>query len=255
MGTLSGRTALVTGASRGIGRAIAIRLATEGAMVAVHYGHNEQAAKDTVAQIEHTGGHAVAIRAELGVPDDASTLWSAFDAALVDVGGEPGLDILVNNAGVVVTRNIAMTTRQEFDTLVAVNVMAPFFIVQEGLGRIRDNGRIINISSGVTRIAMPSTIAYSMTKGAIDVFTHTMARELGPRNITVNAVAPGLIATDMNDAWLRDNPIGQAYAAACSCLGRVGQPADVADIVAFLASPDARWTTGWTIDATGGAQL
>lgn len=255
MGILNGKTALVTGASRGIGRAIAVRIAAEGALVAVHYANNDRAAGDTVEQITAAGGRAFAIRAELGVPGDAATLWTAFDAGVIDMGCEPGLDVLVNNAAIVMPKSIDAVTPEEFDAVFAVNVKAPFFIVQQALGRIRENGRIINICSGVTRIAYPETIAYSMTKGALQTFSHTLAKTLGARNITVNSVAPGIIATDMNTGWLRDNPMSWGYAAACSAFGRIGQPTDVADIVAFIASTDARWISGQTIDATGGAQL
>lgn len=136
-----------------------------------------------------------------------------------------------------------------------MNVRAPFFIVQQGLPRLRDGGRIINISSGAARLAMPEIIAYGATKGALDTFTLNLAKELGPRRITANSVAPGIVDTDVNAAWLRGNPQAEAHAASLAALGRVGQPQDVADIVAFLASDDARWVTGRVIDATGGAGL
>ncbi|MEV6322493.1 SDR family oxidoreductase [Nocardia sp. NPDC051787] len=250
MGTLTGKTALVTGASRGIGRAIAERLGREGARVAVHYNGNEQAAKTSVAAIEAAGGEAFAIRAELGVPGDAATLWAAFDAHA------DGLDILVNNAGIDGIREpIAGTDETAFDRVFAVNAKAPFFITRLGLDRLRAGGRIINISTGLTRGAhMPQLIAYTMTKAAIDSFTSVLAKEVGARGITVNAVAPGVIDTDMNASWLRDPEVA-ATVAAMSPFQRVGQSADVADIVAFLASDDARWVTGQWIDATGGALL
>jgi 3-oxoacyl-[acyl-carrier protein] reductase len=255
MGQLNGRTALVTGASRGIGRAIALRLAAEGALLAVHYGSNEAAAKETIELIDEAGGRAFAIRAELGVPGDAATLWTRFDAGLRDIGAAPGLDILVNNAAIARSKDLDGVTAEEFDAVFAVNVKAPFFIVQQGLGRIRDGGRIINISSGVTRIAYPETIAYSMTKGALNTFSLTLAKALGARNITVNSVSPGIVDTDVNADWLRDNPDAWAHAAAYSTFNRVGQPDDIADIVAFIASTEARWISGQNIDATGGSQL
>lgn len=255
MGFLDGRTALVTGASRGIGRAIAVRLAAEGALVAVHYGSNEPAANSTVESIADAGGRAFAIRAPLGVPGDVGALWAGFDAGLAGIGAEPGLDVLVNNAGIVVPKSIEAVTPEEFDNIFAVNVKAPFFIVQQGLSRIRDGGRIVNIGSGVTRIAYPPTIAYSMAKGALGTFSRTLAKALGERNITVNSVAPGFVDTDINNHWLRNNPMAWAYAAGSSVFRRIGQPADIADVVAFIASTDARWISGQTIDATGGAQL
>ncbi|WP_035801762.1 SDR family oxidoreductase [Kitasatospora mediocidica] len=253
MGKLSGRTALVTGGSRGIGRGIALRLAQDGALVAVHYGSNAVAAKETVEQITAAGGEAFAIGAELGVPGDAAALWAAFDAGLAQAGGRPGLDILVNNAGIGLLATIAEVTESDYDRVFAVNVKAPFFVIQQGLGRLRDGGRIINISSGVARIAFPVTSAYSLTKGAINTLTLTLAQELGARGITVNAVAPGIVRTEMNPALA--DPATLAQYSALSALGRVGEPQDIADAVAFLAGDDGRWVTGQVLDATGGSHL
>ncbi|MEV0370200.1 SDR family oxidoreductase [Streptomyces sp. NPDC050636] len=256
-GALSGKTALVTGGSRGIGRAISERLGRDGARVAVHYGRDEAAAKETVSAIEAAGGQAFAVRAELGVPDDAGTLWAAFDEQA------EGLDILVNNAGINkavdgTLKRIGEVTTEDFDRLFAVNTKAPFFIAQQGLSRLRDGGRIINVSTGLTRgAAKPELIAYAMTKGAIDVFTSTLAKDLGPRAITVNAVAPGVVNTDMNAGWLQGEANADARQAVSdiSPLGRVADPTDVGDVVAFLASDDSRWVTGHWIDATGGVLL
>ncbi|MFP8886977.1 MULTISPECIES: SDR family oxidoreductase [Streptomyces] len=255
MGSLNGKTALVTGGSRGIGRATAERLAREGALVAVHYGRNGTAAQETVAAVRAAGGAAFAVRAELGVRGDVETLWSEFDRLVLDHDDRSGLDILVNNAGITPRGQIEETTPESFEEAFAVNVRAPFFLVQQGLKRLRDGGRIINVSSGATRIALTDIIAYSMTKGAVDTFTLTLAKALGSRGITVNSVAPGIVDTDMNAAWLRGNEEAERSAAELSALGRVGRPEDVADVVAFLASDDARWVTGQVVDATGGSQL
>lgn len=165
------------------------------------------------------------------------------------------MDIIVNNAAIGRSPDLLTLTEQDFDEIFAVNVRAPFFLVQQGLERLRDGGRVINISSGVTRIATPEIIAYSATKGALDTFTRTLAKQLGPRGITVNSVAPGIVDTDLNADWLRADPEAWAQAAAAAALGRVGRPHDVADVVAFLASPDSRWVTGTVVDATGGAML
>jgi 3-oxoacyl-[acyl-carrier protein] reductase len=241
------RTALVTGGSRGIGRAIALRLARDGVRVGVHYGGNEGAAKRTVDDIRAAGGQAFALRADLGDTGAVERLWSEYDLQA------DGLDILVNNAGIGKHQPLAEVTPEWFDRLVAVNARAPFFLVQQGLSRLRDRGRIVNIGSGVTRIAFPQDTAYSMTKGALNTLTLTLAKELGPRGITVNTVGPGIVETEMND-WLAD-PAAARAAAAYSVFGRVGQPDDVADVVAFVASEQARWITGQWIDATGGSQL
>jgi 3-oxoacyl-[acyl-carrier protein] reductase len=256
MSDLSGKTALVTGGSRGIGRAIARRLASDGATVAVHYGNNKDAAQETVAAVEASCGRAFAVGADL--TDAASTvdeLFTQLDETLRAHTGDTRLDILVNNAGIGLQKPIEDVTAEEFNRVHAVNVQAPFLVTQRALPRLPDGGRIINISSGVTRIAYPSLIAYSMTKGALDVFTKTLAQHLGSRGITVNAVSPGIVATDINAAWLRDNEEAQRIAANTATLGRVGQPDDIADVVAFVASDDARWVTGQAIDATGGSFL
>ncbi|MEH6376157.1 SDR family oxidoreductase, partial [Streptomyces sp. KLMMK] len=247
MGTLTGRTALVTGGSRGIGRGISERLAREGARVAVHYGRDVASAEQTVKAIEEAGGEAFAIRAELGVAGDAEALWAAFDEQA------DGLDILVNNAGTDGARvPIGEVTEEGFDQVFAVNTKAPFFITRLGLDRLRDGGRIVNVSTGLTHgAAMPQLIAYTMTKGAVDAFTSVLAKQLGERGITVNAVAPGVIDTDMNAAWLNSGAEVRTGVAALSPFNRVGEARDVADIVAFLASDDSRWVTGQWIDATG----
>lgn len=250
MKTLTGKTALVTGASRGIGRAIAIRLAAEGATVAVHYGTNDDAARETVAAIEKAGGRAFAVRAELGVPGDVDTLFAGLERGL---GGRP-LDILVNNAAIVsYSATVDRADRTDFDRVFAINVRAPLFIVQRALPLIPDGGRIINISSGVTWFAIPEVV-YAMTKGALNVMTRSLALTQGARNITVNTVSPGITETEMN-GWLTESREAQQRVAGMTALGRHGQPADIADTVAFFASDDARWVTGQTLEVNGGLFL
>jgi 3-oxoacyl-[acyl-carrier protein] reductase len=250
MGALTGKTALVTGGSRGIGRAIAQRLAADGARVGVHYGTGADAAAQTVQQIRDAGGTAFAFGAQLGVPGDADQLWAGFDQHA------DGVDILVNNAGILGTRTpFTDLTREELDAVLAVNTAAPVFVAQQGLTRLRDGGRVVNISTRFTHgMRIPDLLAYTMSKAAIDAFTATLAKELATRRITVNAVGPGSVDTDMNAARLA-TPEGRAAVAGQSPFNRVADPADVADIVAFLASEDSRWVTGQWIDATGGSML
>ncbi|MFJ8547225.1 glucose 1-dehydrogenase [Streptomyces sp. NPDC093586] len=254
MGALSGKTALVTGAGRGIGRGIARELAREGALVAVHYGHDETAARETLGLIAQEGGRAFPVRAELGVPGDVEELYARLEDGLArqDAGCE--LDVLVNNAGISGSARIHEVTPELFDRLFAVNTRSLLFLVQRGLKNMRDGGRVINISSAAARVAYPESVVYSMTKGALNTLTLALAKELAPRGITVNAVAPGFVETDMN-ASKRATPEAAARLASSSVFNRIGRPADIADIVAFLASDASRWVTGQILDASGGSRL
>ncbi|MEU4393222.1 SDR family oxidoreductase [Kribbella sp. NPDC023855] len=250
MTELTGKAALVTGASRGIGQAIAIRLAARGAVVVVHYGTDKDGAAATVDQIEGSGGTAFAVRAELGGDDDVETLFAGVEAVLA---GRP-LDIVVNNAAAAPAGPIGSTTRAEFDHLFAVNVRAPYFIIQRALSLLPDGGRIIALSSVATRMANPAQTSFAMTKGAIETMTLTLANQLGVRGITVNAVAPGATRSATNGASF-EAPGLVAQITAGTALDRLGEPGDVADVVAFLASEEARWITGQIIDASGGLFL
>ncbi|TVX89742.1 SDR family oxidoreductase [Paenibacillus agilis] len=254
MGKLKGKVALVTGASRGIGRAIAVRLSEEGAFVALHYGRRRKEAEAVVHQIEQAGGSAIAIGADLRSLDGIHDLFSALDEALEERTSCNQFDILVNNAGIGQILTLEEATEQSFDEVMSINVKAPLFVTQLALPRLRDQGRIITISSFVTRVASPSVFTYSMSKGAIDTFTLALAKHLGSRHITVNAIQPGIINTEMNAETLQDVN-GQKYAAGLSIFNRWGEPDDVADIAAFLASSDSRWVTGQLIDASGGSRL
>jgi NAD(P)-dependent dehydrogenase (short-subunit alcohol dehydrogenase family) len=250
MQPLRGKTALVTGSSRGIGRALAQRLAADGAVIAIHYGGNDAAADETLRAIEKAGGDAFLVKAELGVKGDIDTLFAKLEKGLE---GRP-LDILVNNAAVAPQISIHETSPEEFDRIFAINVRAPFFIIRRALPLMPDGGRIINISSGVTWFATPA-IVYSMTKGALNVLGRTLANTLGGRNITVNTISPGITDTDMNPS-IRDKDaevIGRV--SAMTALGRPGRAADIADAVAFFASDDARWITGQNVDVNGGLFL
>lgn len=254
MSRLEGKVALVTGASRGIGRGIALRLAREGAVVAVHYGKNHGAADEVVQEIKNQGGTSFSIGADLLTVAGVRDLFTALDGSLQEHTGASHLDILVNNAGIAQMATIEETTEESFDEMMNLHVKAPVFLIQQALPRLRDDGRIINISSAVTRIAFPNLFGYSISKGAINTLTYNLAKHLAARNITINAIMPGYTDTDMNAALFQD-PDGHKFAAGLSAFGRWGQPEDIADIAAFLASPDSRWVTGQLIDASGGSHL
>lgn len=252
--SLKGKTALVTGASRGIGRAIAERLAKDGATVALTYNASKSAADEAVAAIEKTGGAAFALPADLVDPASIPALFEKLDDELTRRNASKALDILVNNAGNSGWVGFKDATPDRWDTLMAVYARAPFFIVQAALERLADGGRIINISSAAATKPVTAAPVYSMAKAAINTLTHTLAIELGPRGITANAVAPGYTRTDANAA-LRENPELVEAVEAEIALGRFGEPSEIAAVVAFLASEDGRWVTGQTIEASGGYKL
>jgi NAD(P)-dependent dehydrogenase (short-subunit alcohol dehydrogenase family) len=243
---LNGKVALVTGASRGIGRAIAERLAADGVEVAVHYNRDKDGAAETLNRV----GRGFLIRAELGVPGDVDELFAQLEAGL---DGRP-LDILVNNAAAPPAGPIETDNPEQFDRLMAVNVRAPYFLIQRALPILRDGGRIISVSSVATRMANPTQTSFAMTKAALETMTLTLAQSLGARNITVNAVAPGATRTEAN-APLFDTPGLTAAITALTALNRLGSAEDIADVVAFLASNNARWLTGQTLNTTGGLFL
>ena len=251
--SLSGKVALVTGASRGIGRAIALSLGARGALVVVHYAQAAAAARAVVEQIEAQGGQALAIGADLAQSGSAQRLFGAFDTALSARCGDVHFDILVNNAGIGTRAPIEAVSEDDFEHMLKVNLQAPFFIIQQALSRLRDGGRIINISSMVTRAAFPAMAAYAPCKAGLEALTMLLAAQLGPRGITVNAVLPGATATDMNPAACV--PESASALAQTIALQRVGQPEDIAAVVAFLASEAGRWVTAQRIEASGGQRL
>ena len=245
MGSLDNKTALVTGGSRGIGRAIALRLAADGAQVVLTYAMNSAAAADVVAAITTAGGQAWAVAADLRFPAAASELLAQAES----LAGP--LDILVNNAAHAPTALLADCSDEEFASTMTVNVMSPFILMRDAARKMRDGGRIINISTLNTVLISPGTTAYAASKAALELMTRVAAAELGSRGITVNSVSPGATDTDM---FRTANPAEGTYerVAAMTPLGRIGQPADVASVVAFLAGPDGRWLTGQNLRASGG---
>jgi len=255
MTTLAGRTALVTGASRGIGRATAMALGAAGARVLVHYGRSAQEAEDVVAAIEEKGGRAHAIAADLATPDGPARLAEQVRAVVGD-----RLDVLVSNAGISKALPIMDYTVDTFDQLYATNVRGPFFVVQQLLPVLGEGSNIIVISSVVARtvagkpaLKNPSILAYASTKGAIETLVKNWAAILGPRGIRVNAIAPGVIDTDMSN--FTKTEAGREATLGMQALKRIGQPEDVADVVAFVASDAARWITGASIPVDGGSKL
>jgi len=255
MATLQGKTALVTGASRGIGRVTASALADAGARVLVHYGRSGQDAESLVATIVSKGGKAEAIRADLATPEGATVLARQVRSIV----GEQ-LDVLVCNAGITKAATIKEHTVEDFDKLFATNVRSPFFLVQQLIPVLREGSNIIVISSlgaravaGAADLDKPSILAYAATKGALETLVKNWAAILGPRGIRVNAVPPGVIDTDMSSFTKTET--GRSVALGMQALKRIGRPEDVADVVAFLASEGARWITGASIPVDGGSKL
>jgi 3-oxoacyl-[acyl-carrier protein] reductase len=253
--TLQGKTALVTGASRGIGRATAAALAKAGAHVLVHYGRSAHEAESLASEIQAKGGRAVAISADLGIPDGAALLAKRVRSIVGD-----RLDVLVLNAGISKAARIADHTGEDFDNLFATNVRGPFFLVQQLLPILDDGSNIIVISSigahavvGKPGLENASLLAYASTKGALETLVKNWAAILGPRGIRVNAVAPGVIDTDMSN--FTKTEAGREIALGMQALKRLGKPEDVADVAAFVASDGARWITGATISVDAGSKL
>jgi 3-oxoacyl-[acyl-carrier protein] reductase len=248
MPNLSGKTALVTGASRGIGRACALALAQGGAQVLIHYGRGKAEAEAVAAEIRDTGGRAEIVGSDLSTPDGAHNLAKQVRGIVGD-----RLDILVANAGVSKAASIEDTTVEDFDRLFAINVRSPFFLIQQTLPILGNGSSIVFVSSLAAHAVVGTLGAYAASKGAIDTLVKYFASALGPRGIRVNAVAPGVVDTEMSNFTKTD--AGQKYALNMQALQRLAGPEDIAPAVAFLASDEARWITGDTVHVDGGSKL
>jgi len=249
MSKLAGKVAIVTGASRGIGAAIAKRLARDGAKIVVNYATSQKEAEQVVAEIKAAGGEAVPMRADMGKPADIPTL---FAAALKHFGK---LDILVNNAAVMRRAFLQEVTAENIDAHFNVNVRGYLLACKEAEIHMTKGGCIINVASAISRMAYPGAVVYTATKGAIDVMSRVLAMELGPKGIRVNVVAPGSTRTDMNSEKSGKTKEEEAQEIAATALRRIGEPEDIADATAYLASEDARWVTGAWLDVSGGIRL
>jgi NAD(P)-dependent dehydrogenase (short-subunit alcohol dehydrogenase family) len=254
---MTGKTkiALVTGGSRGLGKDMALRLAEKGSDVIITYQSQKTAAESVVAQIQAYGRKGIALALDMADFASLDTFVQNLDQTLQDQWGTTHFDFLVNNAGIGATIPFAQVTEEDFDRFMNIHFKSVYFLTQKTLSMLNDGGRIINISTGTTRFCVPGYSVYASMKGAIETLTKYLAKDLGPRGITVNVVAPGPIETDFNNAAIRTNPERKAALANMIALGRVGQAEDIGGVIAFLCSEDGGWITGQRIEASGGVSL
>jgi NAD(P)-dependent dehydrogenase (short-subunit alcohol dehydrogenase family) len=255
MNTAISRIALVTGASRGLGRSTALKLAEQGSDLIITYKGSEAEAHAVARQIEALGRRAVALQLDLADSGSFGGFAERVQAALAGTWQRERFDHLVNNAGIGVAASFAETTEAQFDLLADIHLKGTFFLTQKLLPLIADGGRIVNTSTGLARFTFPGYAAYAAMKGGVEVLSRYMAKELAPRGITVNTIAPGAIETDFRDGAVRDDPQANAQIAGVTALGRVGQPDDIGGAVAALLSDGNRWLTGQRIEVSGGMLL
>jgi NAD(P)-dependent dehydrogenase (short-subunit alcohol dehydrogenase family) len=246
------KIAIITGASRGLGKTAALHAAQRGIGVIATYNSNAAEAAQVVAEIEKLGGKAVAIKLDATKSASFAEFASEVQKNLKQKWAAEKFDFLVNNAGFGLYAPIEATTEEQFDQLMAVHLKGPFFLTQKLLPLMNDKGRIINLSTGLTRFSFPGYGAYAMMKGGVEVFTRYLAKELGARGITVNTLAPGAIETDFGGGGVRDNPEVNKMIASLTNLGRAGVPDDIGPLIASLLSEDARWVNAQRIEASGG---
>ncbi|MBP1081943.1 MULTISPECIES: SDR family NAD(P)-dependent oxidoreductase [Bacillus] len=254
MTQINTKIAIVTGGSRGIGRSTVLSLANRGINSIFTYNSNQEEAEKVVSLVRESGRNAIALQLDTGHVSTFDSFVQSIGRALKELGAER-FDYLVNNAGISHHNAFEKTTEEELDKLYEVHFKGVFFLTQKLLPLINDGGRIVNISTGLTRIAVPESGAYASMKGAVEVLTRYMAKELGPRGIAVNTVAPGAIATDFSGGMVRDNPELNKHIAEMTALGRVGQPEDVGQAIASLLSDENRWVNAQRIEISGGMSI
>ena len=249
------KIALITGGSRGLGKSAAMKLGEQGVDVIITYRSKEKEAADVVAAIEAAGGKAAALQLDVGNTSSFAAFAASLRAGLASRWQRDSIDFLVNNAGVAGHASIADTTEAQFDELFNVHLKGVFFLTQQLAPMVADGGRILNVSSGLTRFTLPGFGAYAAMKGAVEVLTSYLAQELGGRGIAVNVIAPGAVETDFGGGMVRDNAELNGFLASQTALGRVGQPDDIGGAVASLLSDNSRWLNGQRVEASGGMFL
>jgi NAD(P)-dependent dehydrogenase (short-subunit alcohol dehydrogenase family) len=249
------KIALITGGSRGLGKSMALHLASKGHDVILTYNRRQTEAEDVVAQVEQAGRKAIALALDVSYHTSYERFAATVQSSLATNWQRTDFDFLVNNAGTGVNVPFMETTEEQFDQMLNIHFKGTFFLTQKLLPLIKDGGRIVNISSGLARFTLPGHSAYAAMKGAVEVLTRYLAKELGPRNIAVNVVAPGAIETDFGGGMVRDNAEVNRFIASQTALGRVGLPDDIGGVVAALLSDDCRWINGQRIEVSGGIYL
>lgn len=249
---MKAKIALVTGGSRGLGRSMALHLAKKGIDIILTYNSNKSAADSVIAEIESDGRKAVAIQLDISKSHTFDSFAQSVNDVLKTKWKTEQFSYLINNAGIGISAPLAKTTEAQFDELMNVQLKGPFFLTQKLLPFITDGGRIINVSTGLTRFTLPGYGIYATMKGGIEVLTKYMAKELGPRGITVNVIAPGAIETDFDGGSVRDNSGINQFIASQTALGRVGKPDDIGNVIAMLISDEAHWVNAQRIEASGG---
>lgn len=252
---MNNKIALITGGSRGLGKNAALKLAKNGVDIILTYQSQSADAESVVSEIKALGRKAIAVQLDVGKISSLKAFASAVKDILKTEFQAESFDYLLNNAGMGIHASFMDTTEEQFDQLMNVHFKGVFFLTQALAPLIADHGRILNVSTGLTRFALPGYVAYASMKGAIEVLTKYLAKELGLRNIAVNAIAPGAIATDFGGGAVRDNPQLNAFIASQTALGRVGEADDIGDAIASLLSSDSRWINAQRIEASGGMFL